>query len=1486
MQFQIYNHVSECEQEILSPLRLQTTDFTGNFFSVGSGLNLRTYIERLINQYILSVGIEKFQDLVKGVVDDAMEVLENLSFLYSGLSRARDMDDVFLVIIDTVRFFTKKSLGKTIEDIFLWFSTQLELQSYDFAELRLLSSNYSAVKGSPLVTKVTKLSALAMSSCMMQSLGFTPKIEQLTEMYSKSLGAVVTELDFVAHLLDTTLYIVERLVQCWKLGSLQPFYHSSRSYAKWASDAATCIERSSLLHNPEANGFTYHGFLSDLDLCIETGIHIQKFSQAADEKDLVGSTLAKLRIIRGEILIRQAAGEERPSPFSILIAGGSGVGKSTFSRLLFGHFGKMFGLPEGSKGIYTRCSADQYWSGFKTQYWGILLDDIASVNPNKATDDATLTDLLQIINNVAFCPPQAELENKGKTPVRAEFCVGTTNTAHLNAAAWFCNPVAVRRRFPFLVKLKVKPAYVKDTAPDMLDPAKVPLPDSGDYSDIWLIELYSVDVVTVDDDGRQDTVETLVDKFDSIYAFMAHFSRLVRTFRVNQIKAAGVDKAISSVTLCPYCDLPNRHCACRSLMVQSGDVTNSTNYEVYTSVDSPVHLNWVEGLTALGLTAVAFRDDISQVSRAVSGAAVSYSRDYLIKYMRDLASKVVKDIVKDKRVWLFLTGCALAAAGYKMYHSFTEELKLQADHPTASDVRTIGVRPPSAGDESENFYHQKDDYRADMVVSEKSKSWRSLERTAVNKKISNSVVHLTMRREVNGETITRLGRAVCLGGRLYVTDNHVIPEGICEMTVTRECHAPGLTTNIVRLFDDRAAVRVPESELVFFQLLDSFDCPDITPLLAKEPLKVFCPGTLVDRGPDGVVATPQIPRLSRSANLMLTELQRPLNLWEYTLSVSTQVGLCGAPVVAHTPNGPVIVGLHVAGAGTRGAAVELLLSDVEKIRDKFLPTFSPAPPMLQSADRDVSLVPLHPKSVFRYIGHGIGRVFGQTTLPRAQPKTAVCPTLMRGAAVKRGYCVKTGAPVMRGKEIWRNSLMPIVEQTSLFSEHILNKCADAYVDEVCSSLTDDDFVELREPLDLPTAINGIPGRKFIDSINRSTSAGFPWCTTKKRVTKPLPSDEVWHDPITVNDEVISRMNEMIQRYDDGFLAAPVFIAHTKDEARSFKKIAEMNTRIMNGGPLDWSLIVRMYFLPIVRIIQKNPLLFEAMPGVVAQSDQWDKLYKHITKFGLDRMVAGDYGAFDKRMGAMLILLAFRVLIDIYKKAGMASHHIQRMWGIAYDIACSWCIYNGDLVQFLGSNPSGHPLTVIINCIVNSLYMRYCYYVLNPENEVISFRKFVALITYGDDNAFGSGRDWFNHSTISEVLRKHGVRYTMADKEAESVPFIHISNVTFLKRSWRYEPELDAMVCPIEEDTIHKMLTTWVPSSIGPEAHAAEILNNVCVEYFWYGREIFEKKREEMIEIFNECISPEYLLPNMFPTWDQLIDRWLLSSGRPPRAAAE
>jgi hypothetical protein len=435
---------------------------------------------------------------------------------------------------------------------------------------------------------------------------------------------------------------------------------------------------------------------------------------------------------------------------------------------------------------------------------------------------------------------------------------------------------------------------------------------------------------------------------------------------------------------------------------------------------------------------------------------------------------------------------------------------------------------------------------------------------------------------------------------------------------------------------------------------------------------------------------------------------------------------------------------------------------------------------------------------------------------------------------------------------------------------------DSFINDIISELKPKYF-DMMGVLDEFTTINGCAGVTFIDKINRKTSAGNPFKKSKKFFIKSILGNENAPDAITFDDVIMKRSHAMEDKYKQGKRCMPNFCAHLKDEAVTFKKANIGKTRVFTGAPVDWSIVVRKYLLNMVRVLQLNKYVFESAPGTIAQSIEWQQIYEYLTKHGEDRIVAGDYKSFDKRMSPKLILLAFDILKALAKKSGKYStEELRVIDGIAVDTAFPFVEFNGDFVQFFGSNPSGHPLTVVINGLVNSLYVRYCYYQLNPEKECLSFRKNVSLMTYGDDNIMGVSKNapWFNHTTIAEELARNGVVYTMADKEADSVAYVNIREASFLKRSWKWDKDVQAFLCPLDHESIEKSLTVWVASkSVVWQEQILDIMSSAVREYFFYGKETYLQKKDMFLNLIKEHDLEEWTWDNLLPSYEQLKDEF-------------
>lgn len=777
--------------------------------------------------------------------------------------------------------------------------------------------------------------------------------------------------------------------------------------------------------------------------------------------------------------------------------------------------------------------------------------------------------------------------------------------------------------------------------------------------------------------------------------------------------------------------------------------------------------------------------------------------------------------------------------------------------------------------EKENVWKRDDYETSSFDLTPLNVSYASLPRDQLVQIVHRNVARI----KVSNGVKAREGNALCVGGHLWVTNNHTFyTEGDLNVTVEVESMTQGLTPNVTMKVRQHELYRDVKNDQVWFLILCWSPKRDLRGLIAKPSLKGKYRGAYTG-----------FTKLRQRQEIVIAAVQHGMSQsdlgevpgWCGFASSPTVLGDCGMPLIVHQPQAA-ILGLHML--GNPMGEVWATALDSEKMQnaiDHFArPIVQCGLPQISAPSKPKLLGPLRQWSPLRWVEQGSIAVFGSFTDFRATPRSRVQPTLLgKEILEERQWKVDAVKPEMKDYRPWRHALMDITNQKHGSIDHTkLRTCAQAYLDDVLAGLTPDDF-QTMQPLSAKATINGIDGVKFIDKMNFKSSMGEPYCKTKKDYLVGPDGDK---DFIP---EIKERIKYIETCYQEGRRACPVFSGQLKDEARSAAKVAAGMVRVFTGAPADWSFVVRKYLLTTVKVLQEHPFLFEASPGCAAQTLAWEQYYDYLTVHGFDRLIAGDYGKFDKNMEAMLILEAFWILAELLRAAGWSEDELMVIHCIGVDTAYSYVNFDGDLVEFFGSNPSGHPLTVIVNCLVNALYMRYCFLELNDlpgtdYERVRRFKEHVNLLTYGDDNAMNVSRkaDWFNHTAIQTVLASIGVKYTMADKESVSRPFIHIREVSYLKRTWRWDEDIGAVVCPLEVASIKKMLTVCTPSGTeSPEFHMAAVMSAAANEWFWYGKERFEVERAWLWKLAERHGLTLELKAKAFPTWTELCQRFERSS---------
>lgn len=600
------------------------------------------------------------------------------------------------------------------------------------------------------------------------------------------------------------------------------------------------------------------------------------------------------------------------------------------------------------------------------------------------------------------------------------------------------------------------------------------------------------------------------------------------------------------------------------------------------------------------------------------------------------------------------------------------------------------------------------------------------------------------------------------------------------------------------------------------------------------------------------------------------------------LTMNTFQGLCGATLVSDT-NGSCILGVHLGGtAGTpRGCYGSLtqqqlsiafdelrkmegvvLTGEAGKFRTEVLGV-----QFLRTDD-------LHPKSPLNYLppesqiqyhGSCIGRGVATTNVE----KTPISPIIEEVCQVPNIYRGPVLHPEWKG---WQECLANMANPAIPYPHELLAKAVVDYKRSLIPIFKSELWCKAR-PLTDHENLCGIPGVKFMDAIKLDTSVGFPLSGPKRDFVTELPPEEGKPNNRILDDIILKEIAHLEDCYRRGERGYPIAKACKKDEILSKPKC-----RIFYGNSISLTYLIRKYYLPVLRILQMNPIASECCVGINCHGPEWEALHKRITTFGTDRILAGDYGKYDQKLCVQLILASLRILIDFAGLCSYTEEDKRIMSAMCGDIVFAYVAFNGDLISLTeGSHISGNSLTVIINSICGSLNMRCFYFATYPDTQT-PFNEVCALAVYGDDNSgsVAEGYPEFNIKNVSKFLESYGQTYTMPDKESELVEYLPWEDFEFLKRTSVYHPKLGVHIGALVDKSIYKSLHCFIreKNCVNTREHACAInIDGALREWFNHGEEKYEKQRALMQEVAKKAeISHMCTMLNV--TYNQRAAEWV------------
>jgi len=236
---------------------------------------------------------------------------------------------------------------------------------------------------------------------------------------------------------------------------------------------------------------------------------------------------------------------------------------------------------------------------------------------------------------------------------------------------------------------------------------------------------------------------------------------------------------------------------------------------------------------------------------------------------------------------------------------------------------------------------------------------------------------------------------------------------------------------------------------------------------------------------------------------------------------------------------------------------------------------------------------------------------------------------------------------------------------------------------------------------------------------------------------------------------------------------------------------------------------------------------------------WHRIAERMQSKG-KKVIAGDFSNFDGTLVSEFLWAILDIINQFYDDGEENALIREVLW---CEIVNSVHVFGNSVYIWTHSQPSGCPLTAIINSIYNSLSMRYVWMLVVPQElkNMQAFRRYVAMIAYGDDNIVNISDhviEIFNQVTIAAGYATFGMTYTDEAKSGELVPYRSLNDISFLKRTFLREAS-GLHRAPLCLETVLEM-TNWIRGDLDREEKTRENIETAAFELSLHPDAVFHE----------------------------------------------
>jgi hypothetical protein len=553
-----------------------------------------------------------------------------------------------------------------------------------------------------------------------------------------------------------------------------------------------------------------------------------------------------------------------------------------------------------------------------------------------------------------------------------------------------------------------------------------------------------------------------------------------------------------------------------------------------------------------------------------------------------------------------------------------------------------------------------------------------------------------------------------------------------------------------------------------------------------------------------------------------------------TTNIGSREGDCGSVYIMDSLiSSRRICGIHFAGCAGKACFIPLVSEDLEAIIDEdeqILPNF------VATDETPNAIVEGNCISLGKILDPPHPNV--RTKIHSTKIFSKIYPSEM--APAKLMHPETENGPMFKGiQKQFKN--VPILDQ------NILKRSVLSYKQQLAKSKCN--YSNMRV-LSFDEAVKGTDS-EYIKGINRVTSAGYPWSHEKSKGKTLWFGNLEWDLHGKKASEVRKVVMSQIESMKKGYVQPYIFTDTLKDETLPKLKVEIGKTRVFAAAPMDFVIAFRMYFISFIAFLMEKRIDTESAVGIRCQSLEWDKLAKHLLKFG-DKHVAGDFSNYDGTLHPDILWSILDVIEEYYEKSPDYSKIDAKVRHCLWEsVVNSYHICGRHLYKLNHSQPSGNPATAILNSMYNSIACRVTFYMERPENE--EFNDSVSMIAYGDDNLLNiSSRvsNWYNQESMTRAFARFGMIYTDEEKTGIMTGFKQLDQCFFLKRGFSFDDHNRIWMAPLKLPSILECFN-WIHGNSYEETVISQNARAAFAELALHDREVFDNYSKKIKNVCAE-----------------------------------